>query len=198
MMISALKTTADRIADSRRAQVHHVQDIQLWECPGKHRGNNGEILGHVVRDGKCGERTASNQKLLADFDDFDELCRIGIEVHHVAGFLGGLGAGIHGHADVRLRKRRGVVGAIASHGHEFALGLLALDQRHLVFGLGLGQEIVDPGLAGDGGGRQRIVTGDHHGANSHGAKLVETLFHAALDDVGKRDGTEHEAVLANE
>ena len=52
------------------------------------------------------------------------LVGIGVEVDHVAGFLGGLGAGVHGHAHVGLGQRRGVVGAVAGHGHELALGLL--------------------------------------------------------------------------
>ena len=75
------------------------------------------------------------------------LVGIGIEVDHVAGFLGGLRAGVHGHAHVGLRQRGSVVGAVAGHGHELALGLLVADQRELVFGLGLGEEIVDARFA---------------------------------------------------
>jgi hypothetical protein len=51
--------------------------------------------------------------LLADLDNLDELGRIGVEVHHVAGFACGLSAGIHGDADVCLCERRRVVGAAA-------------------------------------------------------------------------------------
>ena len=53
--------------------------------------------------------------------------------------------------------------------------LLALDQRHLVLGLGLGEEVVDAGLVGDGLGGQRVVAGDHHRADAHPAQLVEAL-----------------------
>ena len=60
-----------------------------------------------------------------------------VEVDHVAGFLGRLGAGVHGHADVRLRQRRGVVGAVAGHGHELAARLLRADELHLGLGRGL-------------------------------------------------------------
>ena len=50
-------------------------------------------------------------------------------------------------------------------------GLLAADQRHLVFGRRLGEEVVDAGLGGDGRGGQRVVAGDHHGADAHRAQL---------------------------
>ena len=48
-----------------------------------------------------------------------------VEVDHVAGFLRRLRAGVHRHADVGLRQRRRVVGAVAGHRHELAVGLLA-------------------------------------------------------------------------
>ena len=53
--------------------------------------------------------------------------------------------------------------------------LLALDQRHLVFGRGLGEEVVDAGLVGDRRGGQRVVAGDHHGADAHRAQLARTV-----------------------
>ncbi len=55
--------------------------------------------------------------------------------------------GVHGHADVGLGQGGGVVGAVAGHGHQVAAGLLGLDAGHLVLGRGLGQEVVDAGLA---------------------------------------------------
>jgi hypothetical protein len=51
--------------------------------------------------------------------------------------------------DVGLRQRRRVVGAVAGHRDEVAARLLALDQRHLVLGRGLGEEVVDARLRGD-------------------------------------------------
>ena len=66
-------------------------------------------------------------------------------------------------------------------------GLLLLDVFELVLGRGLRQEIVHAGFDGDGRGGQRIVAGDHHRANAHGAQLREALLHAALDDVFQMD-----------
>jgi hypothetical protein len=69
-----------------------------------------------------------------------------------------------------------------------------LDQRHLVLGRGLGEEVVDAGLLGDGLGGQRVVAGDHHGADAHAPQLVEPLAHALLDDVLEVDHAEHPRV----
>ena len=90
---------------------------------------------------------------LADLDHLDELGRVGVEVDHVAGFLGRLRAGVHGQPDVGLRQRGRVVGAVAGHRHHVAAALLTPDQRQLLLRRGLGQEVVDAGLGGDGRGR---------------------------------------------
>ena len=68
---------------------------------------------------------AGDEELLADLHDLDQLRRVRVEVDHVPGFLGRLGAGVHGHADVGLGQGGGVVGAVAGHGDEVAAGLLA-------------------------------------------------------------------------
>ncbi len=157
--------------------------FKTGNAPDKHCRNDGEVLGHVVGDRKRGERTARHQQLLADLDNLDELRRIGVEIDHVAGFLRGLRAGVHGDTYVGLRQRGSIVGAVAGHRNELALALFALDQVHLVLGLGLGEKIVHAGLARDHRGSQRIVAGDHDGANAHRAEAREPLFQATFDDV---------------
>ena len=111
-MMSALKMTALRIAHGR-LKVHDVERGDLRECPEQHRRNDGEIFRDVVRDAEGGERAAGDEKLLPDLDDLDQLRRIRIEIDHVAGFLGGLRAGVHRHADIGLRERRRVVRSVA-------------------------------------------------------------------------------------
>ena len=59
----------------------------------------------------------------------------------------------------------------------------------------LGEEVVDAGLGGDGGGGHRVVAGDHHRADAHAAQLGEALADAALDDVLEVDDAEQPAVL---
>src|SRR5207253_11006468 len=123
--------------------------------------------------------------------DFDELGGIGIQVHHVAGFFSCLGSRVHGNAHIGLSQCRSVVGAVASHSHQLAARLLALDQVHFVAWSRLRQEIVNPSLASNGGSRKRIIACDHHGANPNGAKLVEALAHATLDNVFQFDNPKY-------
>jgi len=54
--------------------------------------------------------------------------------------------GIHGDADIRLRQCRGIVGAVAAHGDELALGLLVTDELKFVLRCRLGKEVIDAGL----------------------------------------------------
>src|SRR4030095_9002068 len=51
-----------------------------------------------------------------------------VEVDHVPGLTGGLGAGVHGDTDVALGQGGGVVGPVAGHGHHPPVGLLLFDQ----------------------------------------------------------------------
>ncbi len=163
--------TADRIADCGVCRCMMLSAFSTGKGAGEHCGNDGEIFGDVVGDGKRGERAARHQQLLADLDNLDELGRIGVEIDHVAGFLGGLRAGVHGDTYVGLSQRGSIVGAVAGHGDKLAFALLAPDQVHLVFGLGFGEKVVDAGFARDDGGGEGIVAGDHDGADAHGAQL---------------------------
>ena len=147
-MISALKMTAERIAERGVSQVHDVELVEHAEAgePGEHRRDDGEVLRDVVGDRERRERAAGDEQLLADLDDVDELRRVGVEVDHVPGFLRRLGAGVHRDADVGLRERGRVVRAVAGHRDEPAARLLLADQVHLVLGGGLGEEVVDAGF----------------------------------------------------
>ena len=188
---------AERMALCWRRQPHDVERLQLRIEGDEHRRDDGEILRHVVGDRERGKRAARHQQLLADLDDLDELGRVGIEVDHVAGFARGLGAGVHGNADIGLRQRRRVVGAVAAHGDELALGLLVADQTQLVLRRRLGEEIVDSGFRRDRRGGHRIVAGDHDGADAHAAQLGKALADAALDDVLELNDAEEPAVLGD-
>ena len=63
------------------------------------------------------------------------------------------------------------------------LRLLVSDELHLRLGRRLGEEVVDAGLLGDDGRRDRVVAGDHDRADAHRAQLLEPLADAALHDV---------------
>lgn len=111
--------------------------------------DDSEVLRHVVSHREGRERTAGHEQLLANTHDLDELGGAGVEVDHVAGLLGSLGSGVHGHGDVRLGERRRVVGAVAGHGDQVTLTLELADLLEFALGGGLGQEVVNAGLGGD-------------------------------------------------
>ena len=52
-----------------------------------------------------------------------------------------------GDANVCLGKCGSVVGAVAGHCDELAVGLLAFDEVHFVLGFGFGEEVVNTGFA---------------------------------------------------
>ncbi len=113
----------------------------------EHRRNDGEVLGDVVGDRKRRQRASGDEKLLADRDHLDELGRVAVEVHHVAGFFRGHGASIHRHADVGLRQRGGVVGAVAGHCHEPARRLFLPDVLELVLWVACARKSSTPASA---------------------------------------------------
>jgi len=88
---------------------------------------------------------------------------------------------------IRLAASLAVVGTVAGHRHEPALGLLAADQAELFLRLCLGDEIVDPGLRGHRQGGDRIVAGDHDGADSHLAQPRDAFAHAGFWDIRQCD-----------
>ena len=178
--------------------MHDVQRVELRVGGGERRRNDGEVLGDVVGDAEGGERAARHQHLLAGLDDLDELGRVGVEVDHVAGFLGRLRAGVHRHRHVGLRQRRRVVGAVAGHRHQPPCALVLADQLELGLRRGFGEEVVDAGLGGDRRGGERVVAGDHDGLDAHAAQLGEALLDAALDDVLELDDAEHARVVADD
>ena len=174
--------------------MHHVQHRDLRIEGDEDGRDDGEVLRHVVGDREGRERPAGHQELFADAHDLDQLGGIAVEIDHVARFARGIGAGLHGDADVGLGERRRVVGAVAAHRHKPAAGLLLADQAQLGLGRGLGQEVVDARFRRDGRGGLRIVAGNHHGADAHAAQFGETLADAALHHVLQIDDSQHLAV----
>ncbi len=68
----------------RRVQAHNIEAAQHRISGHKHGRDDGEVFGHVVGNGKGGERAARDQQLFADGHHFNQLGGIAVEVHHVA------------------------------------------------------------------------------------------------------------------
>ena len=186
----------DRREDRRvgRVQIEDVERVELRVGGHEDRGDDREVLREVVRDRERRQRAARDQQLLADLDDVEQLRRVRVEVDHVAGLLGGGGAGVHRDADIGLRERGRVVGAVAGHRDQLPALLLLADERELGLGRRLGEVVVDARLGRDRGGGQRVVARDHHGADAGLAHLLEARADAVLDDVLELDDAQHARV----
>ena len=72
------------------------------------------------------------------------------------------------------------------------------NESEFVFGLGFGEEVVNPGLLRYGRGGKRIVARDHDGANANGAETLKAVREAAFDNVFELDGAEDLDLIGNE
>ena len=93
-------------------------------------------------------------------------------------------------ANIGLRKRRRVVGAVAAHGDQPPIRLFTADIAQLVLGRGLGDEIVNAGFRSDRRCRHRIVAGDHDGLDPHAAQRVEAVPYIRFHHVFQVDHAE--------
>ncbi len=80
-----------------------------------------------------------------------------------------------------------VVRAVAGHRQQVALGLLLADERDLLLGRRLRDEVVDAGFLGDRRRGPRVVAGDHDRPDAHLAELGEALDEPFLDRVLELD-----------
>ena len=167
--------------------MHDIKHTQGRIGDGEGSRDDGEVLRDIVGNAEGGQCAARHQQLLADLHDLDQLGGVAVQVDHVGGLPGGLGAGVHSHGHIRLGQGRGVVGAVAGHGDQPAAGLGIPDQLELGLGSGLGQEVIHTGFGGNGRGRQRVIAGNHDRLDAHLAQLGETFLDAALDDIFQVD-----------
>ena len=87
-------------------------------------------------------------------------------------------------------KRRRVVGAVAAHGDQLAVGLLGPDQLKLPLGCRFGEEIIDAGFGGDRSGGQRVVAVTMTVRMPIWRSVGEALADGRLDDVLQVDDTQ--------
>ena len=198
MMISALKITAERIAD---CGVFSAMMFSTLSC-GKAPANMAGMMAKYLATSFATEKVVRAPRVMSNCLPISttSISLVGLESRSTM-FPASLAACVPAfmaRPDVGLRQRGSVVGAVSGHGDEFALGLLGADQCEFVFRLRLREEIVESRFAGDGRGGERIVAGDHYRADPHGSQLIEALAHTALDDVLQVDGAENLAVFGHQ
>ena len=164
-------------------QAHYIERCQLRYGQHKQGRNDGEVFGYVVSDRERSQRTASHQQLFTDFDNFDQLGRVIIEVDHVTGLFSCLRTTVHRYTHICLSQCRGIVRTIAHHGNQLTSSLFFLDVIHLVFGLSLRNKIIYAGFLCNIFGCQRVITGYHYRFYTHLAQTFETFYDTGFYDI---------------
>ena len=125
MMISALKMTAERIADCGVFRSMMLSAFNTGNVPANIAGMIAKYFAtsFAIENVVSAPRVISNCLPISTISI--SLVGIGIEIDHVAGFFRGLRAGVHRDADVGLRQSGRIVGAVAGHRHQFAVRLFA-------------------------------------------------------------------------
>ena len=162
-MISALKITAERIAD---CGVRKPMMLSAFST-GNAAANIAGMIAKYFATSLAIENVVNAPRVINSCFPIStiSISLVGFESRStiLPGFFRRLRARVHRDADICLGQRRRIVCAVTSHRHEFAALLLALDERHLVFGRGFGEKVVNTCFARDRCGSQRVVAGDHYG-----------------------------------
>ena len=170
----------------QQGKVHRQQDQALaWNEQGNQaQGGDGEVNRQGVSQGPV--------QIAVDAPSHGErrhqIAKAVVEQHEIGGFAGYRRAPLsHRHADVRRFQGGGVIDPIPCHGHHLAGGLKGSHQLQFLLGhhprkdrhlrhqfAELGQwhrcefrpgghiTPAQPGLGGDGAGRDGAIAGEHH------------------------------------
>ena len=188
-------------------QLHRLEDGKADERGDKHR----EDLGKVCRKQELDDLADVVVDATALFAGTDDGGEVVIGKHHVGDVLGDVGTGdAHANADVGALDGRGVVDAVARHGHDLVARLPSLDDAGLVLGLNAGVHAVvldvrveflvahavevgardglaaigdDTQLLGDGHGGVDVVARNHDGADTGIVGLADGVGDLGADRV---------------
>ena len=188
-------------------QLHRLEDGKADERGDKHREHLGKV-GRKQELDDLADVVVDAATLFAGTDDGGEVV---VGKHHVGDVLGNVGTGdAHADADVGTLDGRGVVDAVARHGHDLVARLPSLDDTGLVLGLDAGVHAVvldvrveflvahaievgtgdgmaaigdDTQLLGDGHGGVDVVARDHDGADTGIVGLADGVGDLGADRV---------------
>ena len=188
-------------------QLHRLKDGKADERGDKHREHLGKV-GRKQELDDLADVVVDATALFAGTDDGGEVV---VGEHHVGNVLGDVGTGdAHAHADVGTLDGRGVVDAVARHGHDLVARLPSLDDAGLMLGLNAGVHAVvldvrvellvahaievgtgdgmaaigdDAQLFGDGHGGVDVVARNHDGADTGVVRLADGVGDLGADRV---------------
>src|SRR5215207_1460722 len=124
--------------------------------------------------------------------------QVAFEECHAGALHRDIGAGAHGDADIRGGERRCIVDAIARHRNYATYGLIALDDRALLFWQDFRLDFVDSESPRDGFGCGPVVPGEHDDPDTFRLEPRESLRRGVLDRVSDGEDARHAPVHAHE
>ena len=186
---------------------HHTEAAQAHRRRAEH-GVQGQAEGDE-QTGSQGNPHAvveeSPEQVLVDVpqcgpahaDGGGHIGKAALHQHHVRRVDGHVGARADGDADIRPGQGRGIVDAVAHHGH-LSLLLQLADDALLAVREHTGDDLVHAGLGADGLGGALVVSGEHDHSDAHVPHLPDSLGAVLLDDIGHGDNAHQLLVLAEE
>ena len=133
----------------------------------------------------------------AQADGGGHIRQLGVHQHHVRCVDGNIGACTDGDAGVGAGQGRGVVDAVAHHGH--LAGCLQLaDDGFLAVGQHACDDFVHTGLPANGVGGALVVAGEHHHADAHVLQFLDGAGAVFLDGIRHRDDAQQPVRAAEE
>src|SRR5271157_5066783 len=130
-------------------ETHNIEGTECRVCCNECCRYNGEILGNIVCDGECGQRTPGHEELLPDLNNLYQFRRVAVEVDHVCSLPCRLCPCIHCDSNVRLGQCRCIVRTISCHRYHTTARLVFPDHLQFAFGCCFSEEIINSRFCSD-------------------------------------------------
>ena len=118
--------------------------------------------------------------------------------NHVSRGGGNLRAAAHGHGHMGGGERRGIVDAVAHHGHDGTLVGERMHARELVLREQIGLDLADAGLARHALGRAGMITGEQQHAFAVTLEFSDERLGAGAHLIADHEGGEQLAGVAQQ
>ena len=172
-------------ADREARQTHGRSADHRVHLPGKQSRRQGDT-DCIIEE--CPEQILVDvaKRCAAEPDRRGNIGQAAVHQHNVGAVDGDIGSRADGDANIRPCESRGIVDAVAHHGH-LAAPLKTPDHALLSIRQDAGNHGVDTRLSTDGLCGTFVVAGQHDHFNPHVPELSNRLRRVFLDHIGHRD-----------
>ena len=188
---------------------HHAHGTETHGSGGQH-GIQGQVHGRIQDTGGHGDadgviKEGPEQVLLnvpqhgaGEVHGGGDVQQAALHQHHIRRLDGDVRTGADGKAHIGLRQRRGIVDAVAHHGHPLPLLLELGHALGLILRQHLSDDLIHADLAGDGVGGALVVAGQQHHSAAHATQSSNGLGTVGLHHICHGHATQQTAALGEE